>query len=123
MMIALVMARGCTGPGGSGKVAPFLGAPRPPRNGPAGGRLEAVNAMARFLRTRRGQVGPADVGLPTGPGARRTPVLRREELAVLAGVSVDYYTRIEQGRETAPSDAVLGALARAGRDVGSAPSE
>ncbi|WP_042366122.1 helix-turn-helix domain-containing protein [Streptacidiphilus neutrinimicus] len=68
--------------------------------------------MARFLRIRRGQIGPADVGLPSGPGARRTPGLRREELAALAGVSVDYYIRIEQGRETAPSDAVLGALAR-----------
>ncbi|KOV61250.1 helix-turn-helix domain-containing protein [Streptomyces sp. MMG1121] len=72
-----------------------------------------MNALAEFLRIRRGQIGPADVGLPTGPGARRTPGLRREELAALAGVSVDYYTRIEQGRETAPSDAVLGALARA----------
>ncbi|GIH93865.1 helix-turn-helix transcriptional regulator [Planobispora siamensis] len=69
--------------------------------------------MAEFLRVRRGRIGPADVGLPTGPGARRTPGLRREELAVLAGVSVDYYTRIEQGREIAPSDAVLDALARA----------
>jgi transcriptional regulator with XRE-family HTH domain len=72
-----------------------------------------MNAMAEFLRIRRGRIGPADVGLPTGPGARRTPGLRREELAALAGVSVDYYTRIEQGRETAPSDAVLDALARA----------
>ncbi|MEU0542280.1 helix-turn-helix transcriptional regulator [Nocardia sp. NPDC005978] len=69
--------------------------------------------MAEFLRIRRGSIGPADVGLPTGPGSRRTPGLRREEIAALAGVSVDYYTRIEQGRETAPSDAVLGALARA----------
>jgi transcriptional regulator with XRE-family HTH domain len=69
--------------------------------------------MAEFLRIRRGRIGPADVGLPAGPGARRTPGLRREELAALAGVSVDYYTRIEQGRETAPSDPVLGALARA----------
>jgi transcriptional regulator with XRE-family HTH domain len=69
--------------------------------------------MAEFLWIRRGRIGPADVGLPTGPGARRTPGLRREELAALAGVSVDYYTRIEQGRETAPSDAVLDALARA----------
>ncbi|MFI0965807.1 helix-turn-helix domain-containing protein [Streptomyces sp. NPDC021080] len=68
--------------------------------------------MAEFLRIRRGRIGPADVGLPTGPGIRRTPGLRREELAALAGVSVDYYIRIEQGRESAPSDAVLGALAR-----------
>jgi transcriptional regulator with XRE-family HTH domain len=69
--------------------------------------------MAEFLRVRRGRIGPADVGLPIGPGPRRTAGLRREELAVLAGVSVDYYTRIEQGRETAPSDSVLAALARA----------
>ncbi len=69
--------------------------------------------MAEFLRARRGGIGPAEVGLPTGPGPRRAPGLRREELAALAGVSVDYYTRIEQGRETAPSDAVLDALARA----------
>lgn len=69
--------------------------------------------MAEFLRIRRGRIGPADVGLPIGPRTRRTPGLRREELATLAGVSVDYYTRIEQGRETAPSDAVLDALARA----------
>ncbi|GGL51822.1 helix-turn-helix domain-containing protein [Planomonospora parontospora] len=71
-----------------------------------------MNAMAEFLRIRRGRIGPADVGLPAGPRARRTPGLRREELAALAGVSVDYYTRIEQGRETAPSDSVLDALAR-----------
>ncbi|WP_157252282.1 helix-turn-helix domain-containing protein [Nonomuraea typhae] len=69
--------------------------------------------MANFLRIRRGRIGPAEVGLPIGPGRRRTPGLRREELAALAGVSVDYYTRIEQGRETAPSDSVLDALARA----------
>ncbi|MEU6275642.1 helix-turn-helix transcriptional regulator [Streptomyces populi] len=69
--------------------------------------------MAEFLRNRRGRIGPADVGLPIGPGVRRTPGLRREELAALAGVSVDYYIRIEQGRESTPSDAVLGALARA----------
>jgi len=68
--------------------------------------------MAEFLRIRRGRIGPADVGLPAGMSDRRTPGLRREELAGLAGVSVDYYTRIEQGRETAPSDAVLAALAR-----------
>jgi transcriptional regulator with XRE-family HTH domain len=69
--------------------------------------------MAEFLRIRRGRIGPADVGLPAGPGTRRTSGLRREELAALAGVSVDYYTRIEQGREAAPSDSVLDALARA----------
>jgi transcriptional regulator with XRE-family HTH domain len=77
-----------------------------------------MNAMAEFLRIRRGRIGPADVGLPTGSRPRRTPGLRREELAALAGVSVDYYTRIEQGRETTPSDSVLDALARALRLTG-----
>lgn len=69
--------------------------------------------MAEFLRIRRGRIGPTDVGLPAGPRPRRVPGLRREELAALAGVSVDYYTRIEQGRETSPSDSVLAAFARA----------
>lgn len=66
--------------------------------------------LGRFLRARRGQIGPRDVGLPTGTGIRRTPGLRREELATLAGVSVDYYTRLERGRETRPSPAVVAAL-------------
>lgn len=56
---------------------------------------------------------PADVGLPAGPGLRRTPGLRREELATLAGVSIDYYTRLERGKETNPSPSVVDALAAA----------
>ena len=59
------------------------------------------------------QVTPAEAGLTVGPGVRRTPGLRREELATLAGVSVDYYTRLERGKETRPSPAVIDALARA----------
>ena len=55
---------------------------------------------------------PAEAGLPAGR-ARRAPGLRREELAMLAGVSADYITRLEQGRATAPSAQVLGALGRA----------
>jgi transcriptional regulator with XRE-family HTH domain len=55
---------------------------------------------------------PEDVGLPPGTGVRRTPGLRREELATLAGVSIDYYTRLERGKETRPSQAVLDSLAR-----------
>ncbi|WP_433855581.1 helix-turn-helix transcriptional regulator [Streptomyces kronopolitis] len=66
--------------------------------------------LGRFLRARRGQIGPQEVGLPAGTGIRRTPGLRREELATLAGVSVDYYTRLERGRETRPSPAVVAAL-------------
>ncbi|GAA3168818.1 MULTISPECIES: helix-turn-helix transcriptional regulator [Streptomyces] len=69
--------------------------------------------LGRFLRARRGQVRPQDVGLPAGTGRRRTPGLRREELATLAGVSVDYYTRLERGRETRPSPAVVAALGEA----------
>ena len=69
--------------------------------------------LGRFLRTRRAGVRPADVGLPVGTGTRRTPGLRREELATLAGVSIDYYTRLERGKETRPSPAVVDALARA----------
>ncbi|MFE6689788.1 helix-turn-helix domain-containing protein [Streptomyces sp. NPDC057743] len=69
--------------------------------------------LGRFLRARRGLIRPQDVGLPAGTGIRRTPGLRREELATLAGVSVDYYTRLERGRETRPSPAVIAALGQA----------
>ena len=69
--------------------------------------------LGRFLRARREQITPQQVGLSTGPGLRRTPGLRREEIATLAGVSVDYYTRLERGKETRPSPAVIDALARA----------
>lgn len=68
--------------------------------------------LGSFLRNRREAVTPAEVGLPTGP-RRRTPGLRRSELATLAGVSVDYLVRLEQGRDTHPSVQVLGALAQA----------
>src|SRR5215218_9066134 len=63
-------------------------------------------------RSWRDRLGPADAGLPAGR-QRRVPGLRREEIAQLAGVSVDYLTRIEQGRATSPSASVLDALARA----------
>ncbi|MFE6489376.1 helix-turn-helix transcriptional regulator, partial [Streptomyces sp. NPDC057757] len=69
--------------------------------------------LARFLRARRTQTSPRSVGLTPGPGVRRTPGLRREELATLAGVSIDYYTRLERGKETRPGPAVVDALARA----------
>lgn len=70
-------------------------------------------ALGEFLRSRRARVAPKQVGLPGGTGRRQTPGLRREELAALAGVSVDYYTRLEQGRDTNPSPAILDALAGA----------
>jgi transcriptional regulator with XRE-family HTH domain len=75
--------------------------------------VAAVGGLGDFLRARRGKIKPHEVGLPAGPGLRRTPGLRREELAALAGVSIDYYIRLEQGRETNPSPAVLDALAGA----------
>ena len=68
--------------------------------------------LATFLRTRRDRLRPADVGLP-GVGRRRTPGLRRQEVAQLAGISVDYYIRLEQARGPHPSRQVLTALARA----------
>jgi len=75
--------------------------------------MAAIVGLGQFLRARRARVRPGDVGLPAGTGLRRTPGLRREELAALAGVSIDYYIRLEQGRETNPSPAVLDALASA----------
>lgn len=68
--------------------------------------------LADFLRVRRGKLQPDHVGLPTGT-RRRTPGLRRQEVAQLAGMSVDYYIRLEQARGPRPSRQVLGALARA----------
>ena len=73
--------------------------------------------LAAFLRTRRDRLRPGDVGLPAA-ARRRTPGLRREEVALLAGVSVDYYTRLEQARGPSPSRQVLAALARALRLTG-----
>lgn len=72
----------------------------------------AVNDLGSFLAARRARLGPADVGL-VSHGRRRVAGLRREEVAVLAGVSADYYTRLEQGRERGPSAAVLDGIARA----------
>jgi transcriptional regulator with XRE-family HTH domain len=71
-----------------------------------------VTTVAEFLRARRDQLQPGDVGLPDS-GRRRTPGLRREEVATLAGVSIDYLVRLEQGRDTKPSPSVIAALADA----------
>lgn len=76
-------------------------------------------ALGDFLRARRERLRPQDVGLP--PGARRrVPGLRREEVALLAGISAEYYLRLEQGRDRHPSDQVLDSIAHAlrlGRDA------
>ena len=68
--------------------------------------------LGEFLRARRAAVAPEQVGLPPGRG-RRTPGLRREEVALLAGVSVTWYTWLEQGRRINASADVLRAVARA----------
>ncbi|MBA3781703.1 MAG: helix-turn-helix domain-containing protein [Nocardioides sp.] len=87
---------------------------------PASGDNERVEAdvqtrtgsLGDFLKSRRARVTPDDAGI-VSYGARRVPGLRREELALLAGVSVTYYTRLEQGQSTNASPSVIDALARA----------
>lgn len=73
---------------------------------------DTSGALAGALRSWRDRTGPDAVGLPRN-GTRRAPGLRREELAVVAGISVDYVVRLEQGRATAPSAQVCAALSRA----------
>jgi transcriptional regulator with XRE-family HTH domain len=73
--------------------------------------LPVEDELGPCLRSWRDRVGPADVGLPAG-SMRRVPGLRREEVAQLAGVSVDYLARLEQGRARGPSASVLASLAR-----------
>ena len=74
--------------------------------------VDTTNDIAEFLSSRRARVTPEQVGLPTY-GARRVKGLRREEVASLAGVSVEYYKRLERGNASGVSDSVLEALARA----------
>nr|WP_158013811.1 helix-turn-helix transcriptional regulator [Mycolicibacterium vanbaalenii] len=94
---------------------------------------DANRELADFLKRARSAVDPARAGLPADGRIRRVPGLRREEVALLAGVSTDYYARLEQGRRITPSAAVLDAIARAldlgdtgrahlGRLVGASPT-
>jgi len=73
----------------------------------------ANRELADFLRRARGQVDPSRAGLPPDGRVRRVPGLRREEVALLAGVSTDYYARLEQGRRITPSAGVVEAIGRA----------
>ncbi|HWG24454.1 helix-turn-helix transcriptional regulator [Actinospica sp.] len=73
--------------------------------------MSRPNALGEYLRARRELIDPAEAGLRV-VGVRRTPGLRREEVATLAGISADYYLRLEQGRDRNPSPQVLEALAR-----------
>ncbi|MCX5386003.1 helix-turn-helix transcriptional regulator [Streptomyces sp. NBC_00083] len=72
--------------------------------------MQSENELGDYLRARRAALAPADVGLPDD-GPRRVPGLRRDEVALLAGMSTDYYIRLEQGRERRPSEQVLRAIA------------
>jgi transcriptional regulator with XRE-family HTH domain len=74
--------------------------------------MQAGDGIGSYIKAWRHRLQPADVGLPAG-SSRRTRGLRREELASLAGISVDYLVRLEQGRATSPSTQVLAALSRA----------
>jgi transcriptional regulator with XRE-family HTH domain len=74
--------------------------------------MDRASELSQFLTSRRAKVTPAQAGLPTY-GRRRVPGLRREEVASLAGVSVEYYKRLERGNATGASDSVLEALADA----------
>ncbi|MDG4826878.1 helix-turn-helix transcriptional regulator [Asanoa sp. WMMD1127] len=74
--------------------------------------MESGNTLGDFLRAHRERITPEEVGLGRGVGVRRVPGLRREEVAMLAGISSDYYLRLEQGRDRHPSVQVLDALAR-----------
>ena len=78
----------------------------------AGMARSAGTELGEFLRAHRARTDPTDVGLPGG-GDRRVTGLRREEVAVLAGMSVDYYARLEQGRERNPSPGILAAIGNA----------
>lgn len=72
---------------------------------------ETTNALGAYLRARRERVTPEQAGIPDG-GVRRVPGLRREEVAMLAGISADYYLRLERGRDRHPSAQVLESIAR-----------
>ncbi|WP_242884300.1 helix-turn-helix transcriptional regulator [Actinomadura litoris] len=75
--------------------------------------LDTTQELAAFLRSRRERLDPHDFDLPTRSRTRRTPGLRREEVAELAGISIDYIVRLEQARGLRPSAEVLGSLAQA----------
>jgi transcriptional regulator with XRE-family HTH domain len=75
--------------------------------------MDARSELREFLTSRRARLTPDVAGLPVYGGSRRVPGLRREEVALLAGVSVDYYTRLERGNAAGASESVLDAVARA----------
>ena len=97
------------GPVETGTGRASLARPRPPY--PRG--VDNRSEIREFLATRRARITPQQAGLPAFGGRRRVAGLRREEVAMLAGVSVDYYIRLERGDLSGASDSVLDSLARA----------
>lgn len=75
--------------------------------------MDRTEELSEFLRSRRARLTPDEAGIGPGAGVRRVPGLRREEVARLAGINVDYYVRLERGRNLNASEAVLDAVARA----------
>ena len=75
--------------------------------------MDLRTEIREFLATRRAKITPDQAGMPLYGRRRRVPGLRREDVAMLAGVSIDYYTRLEKGNVAGVSDEVLGAVARA----------
>ncbi|ARQ72676.1 transcriptional regulator [Streptomyces marincola] len=89
------------------------GAPRPAADRIYGGVMSTKDEVREFLISRRANVSPEQAGLTGVGGERRVPGLRREEVAMIAGVSPDYYTRLERGNIRGASESVLNAIARA----------
>src|SRR5206468_2806351 len=75
-------------------------------------RMDSSSELGAFLKSRRAALRPKEVGITPHPTRRRVTGLRREELAMLANVSITHYTRLEQGRTTGVSDSLLEAIAR-----------
>ena len=105
-------AASCAGFPAPGRPGIILGSDRPSAGGTAPWPIQAAVEFGDFLRSRREKLTPKTVGLPGGR-RRRTPGLRREEVAELAGIGVDWYIRLEQGRTVSPSATTVDALARA----------
>ena len=89
----------------------LTGPPTPGRDGSSIVVVDNRNEIRQFLASRRARITPEQAGLPTYGGNRRVAGLRREEVALLAGVSVDYYIRLERGNLGGVSEAVLDTLA------------
>jgi transcriptional regulator with XRE-family HTH domain len=75
--------------------------------------MPSPHPLGDYLRARRELLQPADVALPENTGRRRVPGLRRSEVAAVAGISTEYYVKLEQGQETHPTEQVLNSLSRA----------